>query len=199
LPPGKRRTDFTALPNVLGRVAGRRFLPPGWKPRLYGRQDACRYSGGRAPGWPSAKTRSKAVWGGRTGQLAFEFLSREGHEGGEVRRTGIVVETASQVNQAPSGATSSGPWTEYAAPTGLKIILAWGSTNMPRLTALGMVWETVFGATPKTAAGTVALPGNDPMGGRVPGWPSAMTRPMAVWGGRTGQWAFECRCTNGKL
>jgi hypothetical protein len=26
---------------------------------------------------------------------------------------------------------------DYAAPTGLKIILAWGSTNMPRLTALG--------------------------------------------------------------
>jgi hypothetical protein len=25
---------------------------------------------------------------------------------------------------------------EYAAPTGLKFILVWGSTNMPRLTAL---------------------------------------------------------------
>ena len=24
-------------------------------------------------------------------------------------------------------------------------------------------------------------------------------RPKAVWGGRTGQRAFECRCTNGKL
>jgi hypothetical protein len=28
--------------------------------------------------------------------------------------------------------------TEYAAPTGLKFILVWDSTNMPRLTALGM-------------------------------------------------------------
>jgi hypothetical protein len=37
------------------------------------------------------------------------------------------------MNQAPSGVTSS----EYAAPTGLKIILVLGSTNMPRLTALG--------------------------------------------------------------
>ena len=36
--------------------------------------------------------------------------------------------------------------------------------------------ETVFGATPETATGTGALPGNVPAG-----------RPMAVWGGRTGQ------------
>ncbi len=28
-------------------------------------------------------------------------------------------------------------WTEYAAPTGLEIVLVWGSTKMPRLTALG--------------------------------------------------------------
>jgi hypothetical protein len=69
---------------------------------------------------------------------------------------------------------------DYAAPTGLKIILAWGSTNMPRLTALGMVWETVFGATPKTATGTGALPSKVPA-----------VRPMAVWGGRTGQRAFD--------
>jgi hypothetical protein len=62
------------------------------------------------------------------------------------------------MNQAPSGATSAGVLMEYAAPTGLKIILALGSTNMPRLTALGIVWERVFGATPKTATGTVALP-----------------------------------------
>ena len=63
---------------------------------------------------------------------------------------------------------------DYAAPTGLKIILGWDSTNMPRLTAL---WA---GATPKTATGTGALPSNVPAG-----------RPMAVWGGRTGQRAFE--------
>ena len=42
------------------------------------------------------------------------------------------------------------------------------------------VWETVFGATPETATGTGALPSNVPAG-----------RPMAVWGGRTGQRAFE--------
>ena len=42
------------------------------------------------------------------------------------------------------------------------------------------VWETVFGATPKTATGTGALPSNVPAG-----------RPMAVCGGRTGQRAVE--------
>jgi len=52
-------------------------------------------------------------------------------------------------------------WTEYAAPTGLKIVLVLGSTKMPRLTAL---WA---GATPKTATGTGALPSNVPVGGRV--------------------------------
>ena len=36
------------------------------------------------------------------------------------------------------------------------------------------------GATPKTATGTGALPSNVPAG-----------RPMAVWGGRTGQRVFE--------
>jgi hypothetical protein len=39
---------------------------------------------------------------------------------------------------------------------------------------------TKAGATPKTATGTGALPSNVPAG-----------RPMAVWGGRTGQWVFE--------
>src|ERR1035437_10988116 len=29
-------------------------------------------------------------------------------------------------------------------------------------------WETVFGATPKMATGTVALPSKDPIGGRAP-------------------------------
>jgi len=41
-------------------------------------------------------------------------------------------------------------------------------------------WKTVLGATAKTATGTGALPSNVPAG-----W------PMAVWGGRTGQRAFE--------
>jgi len=36
------------------------------------------------------------------------------------------------------------------------------------------------GATPETATGTGALPGKVPA-----------VRPMAVWGGRTGQWAVE--------
>jgi hypothetical protein len=69
------------------------------------------------------------VWG----NWRLNFLSREGREGGEVRRTGIIVEPHRINSKAPSGATSS----EYAAPTGLKIILVLGSTNMPRLTALG--------------------------------------------------------------
>jgi len=58
--------------------------------------------------------------------------------------------------------------TEDAAPTGLKFNLIPISTNMPRLTALGIVWKTVFGATPETATGTGALPGKVPVGGRAP-------------------------------
>jgi hypothetical protein len=42
-----------------------------------------------------------SFWDGRLGQLAFEFLSREGREGGEVRGTGIFVEMATPMNQAP--------------------------------------------------------------------------------------------------
>ena len=51
---------------------------------------------------------------------------------------------------------------DYAAPTELENLVVPISTNMPRLTALGIVWKTVFGATPETATGTGALPGNDP-------------------------------------
>ena len=43
-----------------------------------------------------------AVWGGRMGHRAVDFSSREGREGGEVRRTGIFVEPAMPMNQAPS-------------------------------------------------------------------------------------------------
>ena len=73
------------------------FFPPGWKPRLYGRQDACRYirkrflarSRKRQPGRARSPAMSQPCgqwwfWGGRTGQRAVEFLSREGREGGEV-------------------------------------------------------------------------------------------------------------------
>jgi len=42
----------------------------------------------------------------RGGKRAFEFLSREGREGGEVRRTGISVAPATPKNLAPLGATS---------------------------------------------------------------------------------------------
>ncbi len=56
-----------------------------------------------------------------------------------------------------------------------------------------VLWRFGAGATPKTATGTGALPSNDPMGGRAPWWPSAKTRPKAVWSGRTGQRAFEFR------
>jgi hypothetical protein len=38
---------------------------------------------------------------GKDPQRAVEFLSREGREVGEVRRTVIVVELAMQINQAP--------------------------------------------------------------------------------------------------
>jgi hypothetical protein len=52
------------------------------------RSASCRPQRAGRPFHP-AKTRPKVVSGGRTGQTAFEFLSREGREGGEVRRTGI--------------------------------------------------------------------------------------------------------------
>jgi hypothetical protein len=65
------------------------------------------------------------------------------------------------MDKAPLGATSSGVRREDAAPTGLRIILDWDSTNMPRLTAL---WA---GARPKTATGTGTLPSKEPIGGRL--------------------------------
>jgi hypothetical protein len=88
-------------------------------------------------------------------------------------RAGIVVASPATNGQSSVRSDIIGMWTEDAAPTGLKIVLVLGSTNMPRLTALGKVWETVFGATPKTATGTGALPSQVPA-----------VRPMAVWGGR---------------
>ena len=137
-------------------------------------------------------------------------------QAGEVRRTGIVVETTSQMNEAPSGATSSGVWTEYAAPTGLKIILACGSTNMPRLAALGTGGKIPKGLVgraipcpPPVANGrilvhedgahgvtrpTTARSRKQPPGrARSPAMSQLVAvrqhRPMAVCGGRTGQWA----------
>ena len=80
---------------------------------------------------------AKDVWFGRTRQTAFETVSREGRAGGEVRRTGIFVEPVTTTNKAPSGAISSGMWTEYAAPTELENLMFPIATNMPRLMALG--------------------------------------------------------------
>jgi hypothetical protein len=68
---------------------------------------------------------------------------------------------------------------DYAAPTGLGFILVCGSTNMPRLTALG------------TARRRKRQPGR----ARSPAMSRLVAvrqhRPMAVWGGRTGQKGFE--------
>jgi hypothetical protein len=52
-------------------------------------------------------------------------------------RAGIFVASPSTNGQSSVRSDIIRIWTEDAAPTGLKIILAWGSTNMPRLTALG--------------------------------------------------------------
>jgi hypothetical protein len=62
----------------------------------------------------------------------LNFLSREGREGGEVRRTGIFVEI--RINKSNSSVRSDmvAVRNDYAAPTGLKIILVLDSTNMPR-------------------------------------------------------------------
>ena len=54
------------------------------------------------------------------------------------------------------------------------------ATALRQAGCLPLHQETVFGATPETATGTGALPSNVPAG-----------RPMAVWGGRTGQGAFQ--------
>jgi hypothetical protein len=40
-PPGEG-SRIKLLLKLASRIGGRLF-PPGWKPRLYGRQDACRY------------------------------------------------------------------------------------------------------------------------------------------------------------
>jgi len=73
---------------------------------------------------------------------------------------------------------------KYAAPDGagdFRSRISHGSRSKlePRntpTTRTKPVWETVFGATVETATGTGALPSKVPAG-----------RPMAVWGGRTGQ------------
>ena len=52
-------------------------------------------------------------------------------------------------------------------PDGAEDCFGFGSTNMPRLTALGVVWETVLGATLEAATGTTHSP--------------AKTRPKAVF------------------
>jgi hypothetical protein len=45
------------------------FFPPGWKPRLYGRQDACRYTGGRAPRVAGGKDLTKGSLGWTNGRI----------------------------------------------------------------------------------------------------------------------------------
>jgi len=42
-PPGKNEQTFQHRRNVRWRLGGGRFVPPGWKPGLYGRQDARRH------------------------------------------------------------------------------------------------------------------------------------------------------------
>ena len=70
-------------------------------------------------------------------------------------------------------------------PAGAFPLLASGISAGPpgtgkRGPADGAARHPYHGATPKTATGTGALPSQVPAG-----------RPMAVWGGRTGQRAFE--------
>ena len=72
-----------------------------------------------------------------------------------------------------------------AVPAGAFPVLASGISADPpgtgkRGPADGAARHPYHGATPKTATGTGALPSNDPAG-----------RPMADWGGRTGQRAVE--------
>src|ERR1035438_6391589 len=91
-------------------------------------------------------------------------------------RADIFVESSSTKSQSSVRSDIIGCACGICRPDGAEFHFGFGSTNMPHLTALGIVWETVFGATPETATGTGALPSQVPAG-----------RPMAVWGGRTGQ------------
>jgi hypothetical protein len=56
--------------------------------------------------------------------------------GGEARRAGIFVEPQTQRPKLRQERHHGGQPQDYAAPPGLKFILVWDSTNMPRLTAL---------------------------------------------------------------
>lgn len=59
---------------------------------------------------------------------------------GKPVRAGIVVDWQSKTNQAPFRSDIGGrpQEPEYAAPMGLKFCWGYGSTKMPRLTALGI-------------------------------------------------------------
>jgi hypothetical protein len=80
------------------------------------------------------RRREKTSLGWTIGAIGVGFLSREGREGGEVRRAGIVVEN--QPHKFKSSVRSDimvAVRKDYAAPTGLEFGLGWDSTNMPRL------------------------------------------------------------------
>ena len=65
-----------------------------------------------------------------------EILSRAGRDGGEVRRTGIVVASATQMNKAPFRSDIIGNAEGRCRPDGAENYFSFDSTNMPRLTAL---------------------------------------------------------------
>jgi hypothetical protein len=64
----------------------------------------------------------------------------------KARRAGIFVARPNKTKKAPSGATSSGERTEYAAPMGLEFLGYCVSTKMPRLRRLPRIQSNGFGA-----------------------------------------------------
>jgi hypothetical protein len=111
-----------------------------------------------------------AVWGGRTGQRVFEFLSREGREGGEV------AERRNDNSPAIHGWVSRQPNEQVPRGTAEKFFRPWRDLEHSRTVNPAINGWAIFrgsGATAKTATGTGALPSKVPAG-----------RPMAVWGGR---------------
>jgi hypothetical protein len=129
--------------------------------------------------------RPVAVCGERTEQRAFEFLATDGHgwntDFSKPVRADIFVASPATNGQSSVRSDIIGMWTEYAAPNGAEIYFGFGSTNMPRLTALGTARRR------KRQLGRARSPAMSQL------VVVRKHRPMAVWSGRTRQILFCTR------
>ena len=131
------------------------------------RQPGCARSPAKSQLVAVCKHRPMAVWGGRTGQLSFEFPCRKVifkvmSESSNNRKRGIIGffdvlgYKQIQINNQICGAIS--------VVEEIRNVIEKCQSVVGRLSEIS---EKVFGATPKTATGTGALPGNVPVGGRA--------------------------------